>query len=190
MRHFLRAPRTGSPTTQGVRPELNGWGRVLQHLTTRLLETSEAIGCQTSDLQRSLLVPLELAVTITPVGPATMCRLVNAMLIDAKTRIEIDDHKSPAEVAPTIEPSAATMATVLTRAQRTPTAALSAFDHPPADSVLAARSDYRGRRARQRRFEGGLAHSGPTWDISSPCLFVELAIGASGGISVRNSPHR
>lgn len=75
---------------QGVRPELNGWGRVLQHLTTRLLETSEAIGCQTSDLQRSLLVPLELAVTITPVGPATMCRLVNAMLIDAKTRIEIE----------------------------------------------------------------------------------------------------
>jgi hypothetical protein len=75
---------------QGARPELNGWGRVLQHLTTRLLETSEAIGCQTSDLQRSLLVPLELAVTITPVGPATMCRLVNAMLIDAKTRIESD----------------------------------------------------------------------------------------------------
>jgi hypothetical protein len=74
----------------GIRPELNGWGRVLQHLTTRLLETSEAIGCPVSDLQRSLLVPLELAVTITPVGPATMCRLVNAMLTDAKTRIEID----------------------------------------------------------------------------------------------------
>jgi hypothetical protein len=75
---------------KGVRPELNGWGRVLQHLTTRLLETSEAMGCPTSDLQRSLLVPLELAVTITPVGPATMCRLVNAMLVDARRRIEID----------------------------------------------------------------------------------------------------
>ena len=75
---------------QGARPELNGWGRVQQHLTTRLLETSEAMGCPASDLQRSLLVPLELAVTITPVGPATMCRLVNAMLVDAKTRIEID----------------------------------------------------------------------------------------------------
>jgi hypothetical protein len=75
---------------EGVRPELNGWGRVVQHLTARLLETSEAMGCPTSDLQRSLLIPLELAVTITPVGPATMCRLVNAMLVDAKTRIEID----------------------------------------------------------------------------------------------------
>jgi hypothetical protein len=75
---------------QGMRPELNGWGRVLQHLTRRLLETSEAIGCPPSDLQRSLLVPLELAVTMTPVGPATMCRLVNVMLIDAKTQIGID----------------------------------------------------------------------------------------------------
>jgi hypothetical protein len=75
---------------RGVRPELNGWGRVLQHLTARLLETSEAMGCPTSDLQRSLLVPLELAVTITPVGPATMCRLVNDLLIGAKTRIELD----------------------------------------------------------------------------------------------------
>jgi hypothetical protein len=75
---------------QGARPELNGWGRVLQHLATRLLETSEAIGCPASDLQRNLLVPLELAVTITPVGPATMCRLVNAMFIDAETQIEID----------------------------------------------------------------------------------------------------
>jgi hypothetical protein len=63
---------------------------VLQHLTKRLLETSEAIGCPASDLQRSLLVPLELAVTMTPVGPATMCRLVNSMLLDAKTNIEID----------------------------------------------------------------------------------------------------
>jgi hypothetical protein len=75
---------------QGARPELNGWGRVLQHLATRLLETSEAMGCPTSDLQRNLLVPLELAVTITPVGPATMCRLVNAMFIDAEARIEVD----------------------------------------------------------------------------------------------------
>jgi hypothetical protein len=75
---------------QGFRPELNGWGRVLQHLSTRLLETSEAMGCAPSDLQRSLLIPLELAVTITPVGPATMCRLVSAMLSDARTRIEID----------------------------------------------------------------------------------------------------
>ncbi|HEY5271801.1 MAG TPA: hypothetical protein VIJ34_01055 [Acidimicrobiales bacterium] len=75
---------------QGARPELNGWGRVLQHLTTRLLETSEAMGCPASDLQRDLLVPLELAVTITPVGPATMCRLVNVMLIDAKTKIGLD----------------------------------------------------------------------------------------------------
>jgi hypothetical protein len=73
----------------GVRPELNGWGRVLQHLTRRLLDTSEAIGCPTSDLQRSLLVPLELAVTMTPVGPATMCRLVNEMLIGAKARIDL-----------------------------------------------------------------------------------------------------
>ena len=75
---------------QEVRPVLNGWDRVLQHLTKWLLETSEAIGCPTSDLQRSLLVPLELAVTMTPVGPATMCRLVNAMLLDAKTRIGSD----------------------------------------------------------------------------------------------------
>jgi hypothetical protein len=75
---------------EGARPELNGWGRVLQHLTTRLLETSQAMGCPASDLQRSLLIQLELAVTITPVGPATMCRLVNAMLLDAKARIEID----------------------------------------------------------------------------------------------------
>jgi len=75
---------------QGIRPELNGWGRVLEHLTARLLETSEAIGCPTRDLQRSLLVPLELAVTITPVGPATMCRLVNAMLTDARTRTQLD----------------------------------------------------------------------------------------------------
>jgi hypothetical protein len=56
---------------QGMRPELNGWGRVLQHLTKRLLETSEAIGCPASDLQRNLLVPPELAITMTPVGPAT-----------------------------------------------------------------------------------------------------------------------
>jgi hypothetical protein len=75
---------------EGVRPELNGWGRVLQHLTTRLLETSEAIGCSARELQRSLLVPLELAVTMTPVGPATMCRLVNAMLVDARMRIGFD----------------------------------------------------------------------------------------------------
>jgi hypothetical protein len=69
---------------------LNGWGRVLQHLTRRLLETSEAIGCPASELQRRLLVPLELAVTMTPVGPATMCRLVNTMLLDAKMHAGID----------------------------------------------------------------------------------------------------
>lgn len=87
---ILEHAQTWLSDHQGARPEMNGWGRVLQHLTERLLETSKAIGCPPRDLQRTLLVPLELAVTMTPIGPATMCRLVNAMLVDAKANIGSD----------------------------------------------------------------------------------------------------
>jgi hypothetical protein len=75
---------------EGLHPELRSWGRVLQHISRQMLDTAAFIGCSVSELQRNLLVPLELAVAITPVGPATLCRLVDTMLADAKSKIGSD----------------------------------------------------------------------------------------------------
>jgi len=86
---LLRARRWLSDHS-GCRPELNGWARVLQHEASEILDTAAAVGWSLQDLQRELLVPLELAVTITPVGPATLSRLVQTMLTDAKARVGID----------------------------------------------------------------------------------------------------
>jgi AraC-like DNA-binding protein len=81
--HWLR-------THHGLRPELDNWGRVLQHVAGQLLQTADTLGCSVSELQRQFLVPLELAVTLTPVGPATLYRLVNAMLSDLRSQIGIE----------------------------------------------------------------------------------------------------
>ena len=70
----------------GTRPEYDCWGRVLQLLARLVLDSARAMGCSVSEIQRELLIPLELAVMLTPVGPATMCRLVEAMLVDAGPR--------------------------------------------------------------------------------------------------------
>lgn len=75
---------------RGARAELDNWGRVLQHVSRRLLESSDELGCSIIHLQRQLLVPLELAVSLTPVGPATLYRLVNAMLSDVHSRAKTE----------------------------------------------------------------------------------------------------
>jgi hypothetical protein len=75
---------------RGARPELDNWGRVLQYTSCRLLQTADTLGCSVIELQRQLLVPLELAVCLTPVGPATMYRLVNALLTDVRSKAGIE----------------------------------------------------------------------------------------------------
>ena len=75
---------------RGARPELDGWGRVLEHVARQLVTTAAAIGCPVTELQRHLLIPLELAVSLTPVGPATLYRLVNAMLSDMSSQSGFD----------------------------------------------------------------------------------------------------
>ena len=74
----------------GVRPELDAWGRVLQLVAAQLVETAAAIDCEVSELQRQLLVPLELAVSLTSVGPATLHRLVTVMLSDMSSQSDVD----------------------------------------------------------------------------------------------------
>jgi hypothetical protein len=71
-----------------LHPEDECWGRVFEFLAGRVIDTAAAMECSISEIQRDLLVPLELAVMLTPVGPATLCRLVEAIFVDAGHRKE------------------------------------------------------------------------------------------------------
>jgi hypothetical protein len=70
-----------------MRPELELWGRMLQLLARRVHESYVAIGCSLEDLQREVLVPLELAVSAASIGPATLYRIVDSMLAEVTNRI-------------------------------------------------------------------------------------------------------
>jgi hypothetical protein len=71
---------------EGARPEFNAWGRVLEHLARQILDTARAIDYPLHKLQRDLLVPLLLTIITTPVGPATLCRLVSSMMIEVEAK--------------------------------------------------------------------------------------------------------
>jgi hypothetical protein len=74
----------------GVRPEYDEWGRVLQYAAVQVLETSRIVGCALSKLQREVLVPLELAIITTPVGPATIYRILTSTLSEVRTHVGIE----------------------------------------------------------------------------------------------------
>lgn len=75
---------------EGVRPEFDMWGRVLQNIARQVLNVASFPRCSLGDIQRELLIPLELTIIMTPVGPTTLYRLVSSMLADMKTRIETE----------------------------------------------------------------------------------------------------
>jgi hypothetical protein len=70
-----------------ARPEFETWGRVLAVTAGQILATTSEVNCSLGQLQRDLLIPLELAIMTTPVGPATLYRLINSMLIELKARV-------------------------------------------------------------------------------------------------------
>lgn len=74
----------------GVRPEFDTWGRVLEHVAHQVLDTAVAVGCSLGEIQRDLLIPLELTIINTPVGPTTLYRLISAILAELKTRVETE----------------------------------------------------------------------------------------------------
>lgn len=74
----------------GIRPELDMWGRVLEHIARQVQGTAQAVGCSLGEIQRGLLIPLELTIITTPVGPTTLYRLVTSMLAEMKMRIETE----------------------------------------------------------------------------------------------------
>jgi hypothetical protein len=71
-----------------VRSEYDTWGRVLQLLAREIRSMTETTTCTLSDIQRELLVPLELAIIASPVGPATMYRVVMSMIDHVRNRVE------------------------------------------------------------------------------------------------------
>jgi hypothetical protein len=76
----------------GGRPEFDEWGRLLEHVARRIVSTSRDIDRPLCDLQRDLLIPLELAVFMTPVGPATLYRLITTMLDVVKRGANADNR--------------------------------------------------------------------------------------------------
>ena len=79
---------------QQTRPEYDEWSRVLQYAAVQVLDTSRIVGCKLSKLQRELLVPLELAIISTPVGPATVYRILTSMLSEVRTHVRIDHDQT------------------------------------------------------------------------------------------------
>ena len=73
-----------------LRPEFEEWGRLLEHLARQVLLSSSVVGRPISHIQRDLLIPLELAIFITPVGPPTLYRLVTAMFAVLETGSSVD----------------------------------------------------------------------------------------------------
>jgi hypothetical protein len=73
---------------QGLRPEFDAWGRVLQLLAREIDDTIATVGCRLVQLQQDILQPTELAILASPVGPATLYRIVSAALTEviAKSR--------------------------------------------------------------------------------------------------------
>ena len=83
----LRELETWNARHGASRPELETWVRVLQLLARRLLAMSETIPYSVVEIQRELLVPLEIAIMTSPIGPATMYRVVISMLEHARARL-------------------------------------------------------------------------------------------------------
>jgi hypothetical protein len=71
-----------------VRSEYDTWGRVLQLLAREIRSMTETTTCTLAEIQRELLVPLELAIIASPVGPATMYRVVTSMLAHVRTQVD------------------------------------------------------------------------------------------------------
>jgi hypothetical protein len=72
----------------GLRPEYDAWGQILQMLAAEIRETIARVGCTLVELQQDVLLPTELAVLASPVGPATLYRIVDLALgeVAAKSR--------------------------------------------------------------------------------------------------------
>ena len=75
---------------QGQRAEFDEWGRTLELLARQIRVTVATVGCSLRDLQQDLLLPTELVILVSPVGPATLHRIVHAALSEvvAKSRSE------------------------------------------------------------------------------------------------------
>lgn len=77
-------------TSTARRSEYDTWGRVLQLLARQVRVMTETTPCTLAEIQRDVLVPLELAILASPVGPATLYRLVTSMLDHVRTRVDIE----------------------------------------------------------------------------------------------------
>ena len=75
LRHATRASDAGVL----VRPDFDTWFRVLEHLA-RVVEELVESGMSLEHLQSEVLVPLELAVLLSPTGPVTFYRLASSLL--------------------------------------------------------------------------------------------------------------
>lgn len=65
---------SGPIAASELRPEALPWWRATRALATAVLTTAEERGIEVIELQRRVLIPLELALGGTEFGPATMLR--------------------------------------------------------------------------------------------------------------------
>jgi hypothetical protein len=84
----LEAASAWATTEDGAHPEYDAWRRVLQRLSSQVLSLARSTGLGLGEVQRDVLVPLELALMTTPVGPATLYRVVSSMLGTLEHHVE------------------------------------------------------------------------------------------------------
>ena len=75
-----------NPGTPDQRPELWVWQRTTAFLADELLHSARQSGKGLYELQRSCLLPIELASLEQPVGPSTMLRVLLSAWADMRTR--------------------------------------------------------------------------------------------------------
>jgi hypothetical protein len=73
-----RVARSAEPRSP-LPPEYETWGRVLEQLAMQTEELVETTAIPLERIQRNVLIPLELALLLSPTGPATLYRLVCSM---------------------------------------------------------------------------------------------------------------
>lgn len=74
----------------GIRPEYDTWGRVLQQLARQVRAILDTGRCSLEEIQHDLLMPLELTIMGSAIGPATLYRVVSSMLDHVRISVGLD----------------------------------------------------------------------------------------------------
>jgi len=71
-----------APRPDGRHPEARAWEVNVSFLARSLLDRSRDLGLAVKELQRKILLPIELTAHAEPLGPSTLVRLVLTRLSD------------------------------------------------------------------------------------------------------------